>query len=357
MTSTRVLTLTYDNEKGSYIYDFNGDLEFHSPENFNGNNISFEFTDPFWVDCPAPAIEFPGMWGKRYQKWVYEADDGSVKVIPINHYTTSHKDGIRLKRDGMFVTAFEPDGNPAIQFIGDTALNSSISICWWGYDYHLSRHVAIDELFKPIPIHFRIFQCPNRTVQNLLKNAVMPSLGKDEWKGIEEYPIYERKSSFDKGLRLDRSYEGRLDPFPWTISGDGAVWDKTYGRTDKFSLKIDKTEKGLIRWQTFNGDGEGFFMDKWTPCKGYRVSCYVKTEDVTGRGSTLAVQNYVIHPPQEYPILTARRITGSTDWTKLEIDIGPPEPLPPVIGTIMIYLQQDGSGTTWFDDLEVTMLK
>ena len=311
----------------------------------------------WYIGCPAPAVEFPGMWGKRYQQWIYEAEDGTVKVIPINHFTTSHKGGIRLKRNGMFLTAFEPDGNPAIQFVGDTAEKSSISICWWGYDYHLSRGISVDELFAPVPIHFRIFNCPNKTVQELLKKAVSPSLGDNEWGGFEDYPIYERISGFDKGLRLDEYYDGKIDPFPWTIDGSGAMWDKTSGRTDSYSLKISKKEKGLTRWQTFQGDGEGYFTEPWTPCKGFRVSCYVKTESVIGRGSTLAVQYHIPNSPQQYPIVTARKLTGTNGWTKLEVELGHHESEPPEIGCLMIMLQQDGSGTTWFDDLEVTMLK
>ena len=381
VTLQRVLTLTYDNEKGSYIYDFQDELTFNSPEFFNGALTAVEFSDPWYVGCPGPALEFPGMWKKRYQYFVYEAEDGGVKVIPVNHYITSHKggiklesesqfstdnvpdmveaqkDGIWLKDGGMFLTAYEPDGNPAIQFIGETAAKSSISICWWGYDIHLSRSITPDELFGPIPIHFRIFQCPNAIVQNLLKRGVTPPLGSDECGGREDYPIYERISSFNKGLKLDEDYKGNIDPFTWEFRGNGAEWDKTYGRTDTFSLKIDKNKNGLTRWQTLQGDGEGFFAEPWTPCKGYRISCYVKTEGVTGRGSTLAVQYYVPHPPQKLPIVTAEKITGTRNWRKLEIEVGAPPVYPPVTGVLMIILQQDGSGTTWFDDLEVIPLK
>lgn len=356
-TSRRILTLTYDNEKGSYIYDFQGVLEFHSPELFNGTSTSFEFTDPWFVGCPGPALEFPGMWKKRYQKFVYEAADGSIRTIPINHFTTSHKGNIRLKRDGMFLTAFEPDGNPAIQFVGDTADKSSISICWWGYDFHLSRSVTPDELFEPVPVHFRIFQCPNTIAQNLLKQSVTPPLKPDEWGGKAEYPVYERVSSFDKGIQLDGTFDGNTDPFPWHIAGIGAEWDKTSGRTDSYSLKITKNESGLTRWKTFQGDGEGYFAEQWLPCKGYKVSCYVRTDGVSGRGSTLAVQYHVPNSPQQYPIITASRIRGTTGWTRLDLDVGPPGPYPPEIGCLMIMLQQDGSGTTWFDDLEVIPIK
>jgi hypothetical protein len=355
--SKRILTLTYDNERETYIYDVRVSLTFKSPELFNNNPPSTEYVDPWFVGCPGPAVEFPGMWEKRYQRFVYEADNGAVNAIPINHYTTSHKGGIRLKRDGMFLTAFEHDGNPAIQMVGDTAGKSRIGICWWGYDFHLSRSISPDELFGPIRSHYRLFQCPETQVKALLEKSTTPPLRDDEWAGREEYPIYERVSSFDKGLRLDGFYEGPVDPFPWRFTGNGAEWDRSFGRIDTYSLKIENQDGGLTRWHTFQGDGEGYFTEPWTPCKGYKVSCYVKTENVSGRGSTIAVQYHVPNSKQVFPVVTARKITGTKDWTQLEIEVGPPDSSPPEIGCLMILLQQDGSGTTWFDDLDVQFLQ
>jgi len=46
---------------------------------------------------------------------------------------------------------------------------------------------------------------------------------------------------------------------------------------------------------------------------------------------------------------------GSHDWTRIEAEIhGPP---PPDVSGIAIVLRQDGSGTTWFDDLQVEPLQ
>jgi hypothetical protein len=351
--SKRVLTLTYDADRETYVYDFQGELTFLSPETLNGKGTNTEFSDPWFNGCPAPALEFQGMWERRYQNFIYEAADGSVVSIPINHYTTSHKGNIRLKPDGMFMTAYEPDANPAIQFVGDTADKCYISICWWGYDYHLNRSITPDELFEPIRTHFRVFNCPSTTARALVDRGVTPPLGDNEWAGWDAYPVYERSCSFDKGLRLDESWDGDIDPFPWTFSGEGAEWDRTSGRTDSNSLKISRDSTGLTRWQTFQGDGAGYFAEPWKPCKGYRVSCWVKTEDIDGRGATVALQYHVPNSQQISAVYTARRISGTRGWTKLEVEIGPPQSDPTEIGCLMVILQQDGAGTSWFDDLEV----
>ncbi len=309
-TSTRVLTLTYDSVKETYVYDFQVSLKFNSPELFNGKPPSVEYVDPWFVGCPGPAVEFPGMWKRRYQQFVYESQNGEVRSIPINHYTTSHKGGIKLKPDGIFLTAFEPDANPAIQMVGDTADKSNISICWWGYDFHLSRSITSDELFGPIQSHYRIFRCPSETAKSLLQKGVQPPLGEKEWDGEKEYPVYERVSSFDKGLRLDRSYQGAIDPFPWLYVGKGAEWDRTYGRTDSSSLKIARKEEGLTRWQTFQGDGFVVLSDQFYP--GWRAY-------VDGRESPIYRANYLF---RAVPVPAGEHVVEFT-YQPVSVGLGP----------------------------------
>ena len=352
--SKRILTLTYDAEKEGYVYDFLAILEFRDPEFFREKPMVFEFSDPWYAGCPGPAVEFPGMWKRRYQRFAYEAEDGGIYSIPMNHYTTSHKSNIRLKPDGLFVALYEPDGNPAFQFMGGTAKSSNIAICWWGYDVHFNRPVEPREMDAPIETHFRIFQCPDDRARELRDRAVMRPLGAGEMKGRAEYPVYERTSSFTKGLRTDEIWNGPLDPFPWDFTGDGAVWDKSVGRNDTYSMKIERAESGVTRWWTNRGDGQGYWMDPWTPCRGYKVNCWVRTENVTGNGAALALQYHIPNEDQRYPIVTSRKLTGTNGWTKVEAEIGNP---PPEAGCLMIMLQQDGSGTSWFDDLEVVYEK
>lgn len=349
----RVLTLTYDETSGSYIYDFQAWITLNGAEFFNGGTVSLEYVDPWFTECPGPAVEFPGMWGRRYTRFVYEAKDG-VMTIPINHFTTSHKGGIKLRPDGMFVLAHEPDGNPAIQLVGDTADQSSIGICWWGYDIHCGLSIAPEEFGKPVLARFRITDCPPEKAERMVREGKVPPMKPSGWGLGNEYPVYERISGFSKGIALDGVFDGPVDPFPWSTAGAGASWDKTGGRTDTPCLKISKTEPGLTRWQTFQGDGEGYFTEPWSWYSGYRVSCWVKTEAVTGRGSTLALQYHLPNMTQEFSVSNAKRLTGTNGWTKLELEVGQP---PENSGALMIMLQQDGAGTTWFDDLEVTPLK
>ena len=100
-------------------------------------------------------------------------------------------------------------------------------------------------------------------------------------------------------------------------------------------------------------ESEGAWTERWTAGTGFRVTCYVRTENVEGRGSCVAVRWGVYNNPERFPYVCSEKLTGSTDWTKLTVEIQGP---PPDIGAIYIILRQDGSGTTWFDDMEVTVL-
>ena len=352
-TSRRVLTLTYDAATGSYLYDFKAHLEIHSPEVFDRDEqVTFEYCDPWYNDIPAPSVAFPGMWQKRYTHFLAEKSDGTIWQMPLNHMATGIPSPQSFKKGGLFVLGYDPGNNPAFEFVGQTADRTSVSVCNWGYDIHCGAHYSREELYAPLCPHFRIRLCPDEKVQEM-RDAAEP-VPPVYYNGFEELPLYERRTSFAKGLRLNQPTPGPTDPWPWLPEGEGTEWCKDEGRSDGFSLKISKDTPGPSEW-TMNREGEGSWTQKWTPAIGFRVTAYIKTENVQGRGSFLAVRWGVYNYPERYPYICSRKLVGTQDWIQVQVEIhGPP---PPDISAIGIILRQDGSGTTWFDDLEVEVLQ
>lgn len=353
-TSRRVLTLTYDPELGSYIYDFKACLEIHSPEVFDvADRMGFEYGDPWYNDVPAPTVAFPGRWGKRYTHLLAEAADGTVWQMPLNHMATGIPKPEAFKAGGLLVLAADPGNNPAFEFVGETAGRTSFGVCNWGYDIHLIGHYSRDErhtepLWTP---HFRIRRCPDEQVEQLQAQA-RPAPVVD-YHGFQTLPLYERRSSFARGLSLNAPSPGNTDPWPWLPEGEGLEWCTDEGRTDRFSLKISRTASGVSEW-VMDREGDGAWTQKWTPTTGFRVSVYAKTAQVQGRGACLAVRWGVYNAPERYPYRCSHKLTGTNDWTRLCVEIhGPP---PPDVSAIYLILRQDGSGVTWFDDLEVEVL-
>jgi hypothetical protein len=352
--ATRTLTLTYDNTLESYVYDFKDNVVINDPKAFaSGKGATFEFCDPWLSNCPSPSQKFMGMWKGRYSKFAFESPDGSIVAIPHNHFSSSLKGG-NLKKDGIFAAVYEPDGNPAIQFLDETASKSHISICPWGYDIHLSYSAAPGEIEKPINTHFRFFKCPDDKARAMEKKAVTPSIKPTEFGGQKEMPMYERISSFDKAVAIEKPHTGELDPWFWVPQDEkGAVWDRSSGRSDKSSLKIEKDTPGVATWYSMC-EGQGYYTEPWNACKGYEISCWVKTKDVEGAGASIAARYHVPNITPKWDLSRSEQVSGTKDWTKLTLRLGPPQKDTSIMS---IHLQQSGKGTTWFDDLEVKMLK
>ncbi len=351
----RTLTVTYDAALNSYVYDLKDRAKVNAPEKLGKNgSVSFEYCDPWFTDSPAPSQPFPGMWKGRYSKFAYEARKGGVTAIPHNHFSCSLKGGVELKRDGIFAAVYEPDGNPAIQVMGETADKTRISICPWGYDVHMGFTAPKADLGLPLTTHFRFFQLPADRARTMDRNAITPPLKPTDVQGLAETPMYERVSGFEKAAVVNKTHTGNIDPWFWVPQGDpGAVWDRTSGRTGKSSLKIEKDTPGLAAWYSMC-EGQGYFTEPWTPCKGYEISVWVKTKDVSGPGVSVGACYHVPNIPPSWPITYSGKITGTQDWTKVTLRMG----LPPKDTSIMsLHLQQEGKGTVWFDDLEVKMLK
>ncbi|MBI3944799.1 MAG: hypothetical protein HY321_02695 [Armatimonadetes bacterium] len=350
----RTLTVTYDAALDSYVYDLRDRATIATPEKVSqGGPVSFEICDPWLHDCPAPSQRFPGMWKGRYRQYAYESRDGRVISIPHNHVVRGIGQ-VTLKPDGVFAALYEPDGCPAIQFLDGTADRTRISMCPWGYDIHIGYPVPPEALAAPITPHFRFFRLPDARARAMNAAAVIPPVNPSLFNGAKEIPMYERVSSFEKGLVIEQPHAGDLDPWFWVPRDEkGAVWDRTVGRTGASSLKIEKETDGVATWYAIC-EGQGYFTEPWTPCKGYEISVWVKTKDVSGPGASLGACYHIPNVTPEWPVACSERVAGTKEWSRLTLRMGPP---PKDTSIMSLHLQLTGKGACWFDDLEVKMLK
>jgi len=353
-TSTRTLALTYDPDRGSYIYQFDCEIDIHHPHTLGGGSqYEFEYCDPWYVDLPAPSQPFQGMWPKRpYTHFVGEMADGSVWKMPLNHSAalTLPPPGV-FKRDGLFLPAFESGHNVAFEFVGDTGPRTRIRVCHWGYDIHCIGRYSREQIQRPLHETFRILLCDDDKAGSLLAaGGAVPELA---YRGHTELPLYERSSSFASGIALNQPSAGAADPFLWEPDADrNASWCQDEGHSDRHSLKISKAGTGLTRWVMLY-EGQGSFLGYWPTTGSWRLRCWIKTEDVRGE-SYLGVSWNLFHRSMVWPLYTSARLSATNDWTQVEAVL--PGPPPVGISDLSIQLEQDGSGTTWFDDLVVEHL-
>jgi hypothetical protein len=359
--SRRVLTLTWDDDLESYVYDFACHLTLQSPETVDrpGSQVfGFEYSDPWYSDVPAPTVEFDGGWSAHgFTHLLAEPAAGdpcapghAAWQMPLNHQATGIPCPRSFREGGLFVLAGDRGNCPAFEFVGDTAARTSVGVCNWGYDIHLRGNYQRDQLYAPICERFRVRRCTDDKVGELFAAAApIPAV---DYRGFRELPRYERTSSFEKPLKLDQP-AGALDPWPWLPDGDGTEWCRDFGRSDDASLKISRSALGVSEW-SMEREGEGAWTQRWRQDTGFRVSVWVRTEAVQGRGASLGLRWVIYNHPERYPLVRSERIGGSSGWTQLSAEIR--GPAPPEASAVCLVLRLDGSGTAWFDDLEVTLL-
>ena len=352
--SIRTLTLPYCQETMSYIYDFNCELLIMKRDTEEKmSNWFFEISDPMYADLPGPSQEFSGMWTKPgYSHFIAELTDDSIWQIPINHIAARAVDpAIGIKRDGLFMPAFEAGHNPAIQLMGETGPRSTISVCHWGYDVHILPSYTEDEFKENLNEQFRLFRCGDDKADAMfLAKTERESV---DYRGLNALPYHLPVNSFAEGIKLNEPTNGVTDPCLWEPTEgmeEGTEWCHDMGRTDNHSLKICKRSSGSSQW-VMSYEGQGGFTDYWTRSIGFKISIWVKTEDVAD-GTYLGLGWRLFHQPLEiFPMSYSERLSATNEWTELTAElVGPP---PDGVHDIIIFLQQDGSGTSWFDDFEL----
>jgi len=352
-TSTRTVTITYDAAQHRYMYDFDAQLDVHYPGAIDGGDpVELEMADPWYVDLPAPSQKFTGMWPKRpYTHFLVSQQDGSVYSLPINHRSPSATPFADFcGEDGRIVLACEKEANPAIELPGSTGARTRAEVCAWGYDMHLITRYTRQALASPIRERFRLTLASDDLALEMYQNRQQEN--SFNFRGQTALPYYERQSGFQNGAELSEpAGDADIDPYFWEPAQgyeEGLGWRRDFGRTDDCCLQISKDTAGPSRWICVR-EGQGSFVGWWPTQASWRVVCWVKTQNVTG-GASLGVSWYLFHKPTTFPIHRAT-IVGTQDWTRLEVTL--PGPAPQGVSDICLFLEQDGAGTTWFDDLVV----
>ncbi|NOX56840.1 MAG: hypothetical protein GXP27_20850, partial [Planctomycetes bacterium] len=127
------LELTYDRRLPSYVFDVRSRLTVRPGrwQTMTGRDFGgLEFTDLLPAGCNAPLDR------KLYRYYVYKSRSGAYYRLPHNKKRTPEKRGILYARDGTMAFLLEPHGNPVIELVGETGLNTFSEICHAMYDVH-----------------------------------------------------------------------------------------------------------------------------------------------------------------------------------------------------------------------------
>jgi hypothetical protein len=352
---SEVVRVQYDQELGRYVVHVEADLQINQPG--GGEYCNF---------YPQGLGDFrPG--ASRYDRLIFQEPDGQLKA----HYLSVQKPQpgpIRLPPGGLVGFVNEPDGNPVV-IVEESTPRTCVHMCLCWFDAHLFWDEPYEVHWSPrhdgtrsapttfvagVPgppycyhVKFKAYWLNAAETSVLLAKA-------------ETVPLTPFAKSFRNYLPIEMNgvndFENTVDfasgkvkriYFPLSSGGQRAATsvthDTTVGHSGHSSIRfISKIDKGAqCRLM-----GPELIV---TPGRQVKISAWVKTADITGEGFYLE-SGFLDGPKQLGPLYRSAQLTGTNDWTLLEIPLPITPPETQFLGKGRITFHLSGQGTAWVDD-------
>jgi hypothetical protein len=328
-----------------------------------------------WLVTPNAAhgeVEFCNLWiqdsfttkpkiQKRFQACFVQRQN-EVVCLHHHHLETNDKHNCVLMRNQRLLWLLE-DVNPVVELISDQTVHAGL--CAYMWDAHFGYSICTDGRNKILSgkkefvAEFRLYSL-NRTIGV----SVLKSSKHYQNHEIKQIPIYvDGLNSFSKTLD-DFTEDEQYNLWPWTFEvednspGNGVgILDRIIGLSDSCSLKIENFQPVNSYW-IVTSLGPAYGKDNYSDGVRFKLSSYVSTLELEGsadiairlhranHGSVFELSNYEIFP-------STQSVTGSREWTYLEITIPPITPAP---DRVHLLLRQSGAGISWFDNVLLEIL-
>jgi len=349
------LELTYDRERGSYIFDVRSRLQVRPgreqavAERFR----EFEYQDLLPGGC---FDRFPPHGKKRFQWFVYTGPDGRLYKMPHTHHLGPAGSVRGFGEDGILAFVLDPVYNPVVRLRGDTGPRTRGSVCPWAWDFHFVL-MDIQAGGKPLSaapfeVRYQVYSVPESEAKRLLDGAEMAPAMSDPRVRCPAYVI-----GAPNRFEPSEEYCQPCDRWFWDASDGNCSWDWSDGYKSAGCLTIRrKSEGGRSQW-VFNNLGHAYAPHP--RLKGrYRVTAMVRTEGIRGRvrlGWQFRVPVKGLSGRYDFRAMeySDADLSGTNDWTQMALETS--ETGPAIWAGV--YLIQEGAGRSWFDDVEVKPLQ
>lgn len=349
------LTVAYSHERESYVHDVRSRLTINSGRKLC---VPFVLNHLEYQDLMPAGSFYPHMEGysrRKYQWQVWEAPDGKVYKIPLHHLKSPDKQNIRIREDGIFAYLLEEAGNPVIQLLGDTASRSEIAICWWMWDPHVYLLTPGRTTCEPGEAHevrYRLYEMNETDGRALLARAALrPESSLD---GVAAPVFHFGLNTFDEPVCAEVESEDwfwECNEERWRLPRDQrhCHWDRDVGRGGTWSLALRGDSASDVWHWTVPFCGNHMRPPvRLSPQQ--RLTAYVKTDGAAGK---VRVGFRLLNDPNrgsdaetEY---ASPELSGTHDWTRVELVTSPASGG----GNGQVFLELEGNGRAWFDDVEV----
>jgi len=228
----------------------------------------------------------------------------------------------------------ERDMNPFLEIIRSTP-RTRFGTCSVWYDQHvfaLPPEQKGDDGLYHITAAYRLLSLPLPVAKELEDAArtMLPAPAQAGPMGFRQGIV----NDFETLIPAGTLYNGCM----W---GHSAKYDGTTGHSGTHSLRLNGGETA----QPMHG-GTPIFVET---AKRYRLSAWVRTRGVTGKGAFLRVNEVFWGGNDVRATHYSKSLTGDNDWTQLQIEFKPIAGDPFAMPGLVV----DGSGAAWFDDIEL----
>ena len=320
-------------------------------------------SDKGWLVTPNPTqgeVEFANVWpdgtfspdpaaSKQFQA-CYVVTAAGPQRIPHHHLETSDKHNIEMKRGDKFLWLGE-DENPCLTVLAEEHVTAGL--CAYMWDAHFAFKICHEgtEVRLPAGSHFEAayeLTSIDREEATQIAQQAVPRPAPD----LSLIPLHGTGvDRFDRTLDTDNDCR-----FIWPWEAEGSeqavlALDRSTGFDDASSLRID-SRNGSSCWK-LTTLGPAYGEKPFVAGSRYQLTAQVKTSRLKGkaqiavrlhredRGSVFDLHNYET-------FTSAQMVDGDTDWKMLKIVTPSISPAP---DRIHLLLMQEGSGTSWFDNV------
>jgi hypothetical protein len=315
-------------ERLGYVIYAESHFVMPEPKEIEFNNFMAGWVSDLRDDC------------KRWQKTIRgRTSDGRIVFVYHSPVNTPIDD---VQPGGFLGFATEERMNPFVELI-EASGPVFFATCSVWYDQHMvmkaPRAKHSDGMYH-LRARYRLLSLPAAVARELEAVAV--------------------DSSTLPGARPRRTRSGfvlnKVNDFETFLPSDrvcnAAIWQHiepsaAEAHSGKYSLALHGPGPGQMKVASPVGGGPPL---PGTKGKSYRLTAWVKTEGLTDGGAYLQVSGWRGTSPERFTSANEPKLAGDHDWTRLVIEFGP------MAGGMSIKLCAEGTGTAWFDDVELVEL-
>ncbi|MDH3252078.1 MAG: hypothetical protein OEM41_04750 [Ignavibacteria bacterium] len=305
-------------------------------------------------------LEFCNLWpegtfvttggSKRYQCCCVVRGNTASRIAH-HHLESSDKHDIQLNEGDMFTWLLE-DENPVLRIESDQKVHAGLCAYMWDAHFAYRAENGKGEILLPsgstYRARFSLFAIDRAEGKRILESAV-PA----ESPELRTTPLYSPGMNrfSETGVPDEHSV------WPWSTelprgNSQTVVFarDEAIGFDDTRSLRISSQENATARWVATTL-GPAFGGTPFRDNARHRLSARILTRELRGN-VTVALRLHRegvgdVFRLEDYVMYHSPKVTESR-WDQIEVTTPPISPPP---DRIHLILEQEGTGTSWFDNV------